>query len=356
VAVGVGVGGVEIGGAGVGAGAQTTLLSPARQPPAADRSVSSQRLYLSGTGPDEARGWEFRIDRGRGARQWRVIPVPSNWELQGFGSYTHGKQWWRPAEEAVYRTQFLAPPHFNGWRVELVFEGVMTDTEVLLNGRPAGGVHRGGFTRFAYDVSTMLWFHRPNLLEVRVAEASAEESVNRAEREADYWTFGGIYRPVYLEAHPPASITHVAVDARHDGQLTVEVDAVGLVAAEVRVQVESLEGEPVGDALNTPLATEGSTTIEGRLAGVEPWSAESPNPARSTDRLSHGATAARQGPLRQRQAGTSQRGEPSLALAGERPVGAGGGQPPRCRADPVDEHERRAHRSQSARLRLSRGL
>jgi hypothetical protein len=206
-----------------------------------------------------------------------VIPVPSNWELQGFGSYTHGKQWWRPAEEAVYRTQFLAPPHFNGWRVELVFEGVMTDTEVLLNGRPAGGVHRGGFTRFAYDVSTMLWFHRPNLLEVRVAEASAEESVNRAEREADYWTFGGIYRPVYLEAHPPASITHVAVDARHDGQLTVEVDAVGLVAAEVRVQVESLEGEPVGDALNTPLATEGSTTIEGRLAGVEPWSAESPN-------------------------------------------------------------------------------
>ena len=28
----------------------------------------------------------------------------------------------------------------------------------------------------------------------------ADESVNNAERLADYWVFGGIFRPVYLEA------------------------------------------------------------------------------------------------------------------------------------------------------------
>ena len=239
-------------------------------------SVDSERLYLSGTEPDDARAWEFRIDSGRRAGEWRVIPVPSNWELQGYGRYAHGKDWWRPAETAHYRTHFRAPPHFRERRVELVFEGVMTDAEVRLNGRPAGPAHRGGFTRFAYDVSTLLRYDRPNLLEVWVAEASAEPSVNRAEREADYWVFGGIYRPVYLEAHPAASITHLGVDARHDGRLAVEVDSVGRGTAELRLQVETLAGEPVGDPLTEPVA--GATTrIEGQIEGVAPWSAESPN-------------------------------------------------------------------------------
>ena len=265
---------------GVVAEHHSLLMPPAAGP------VESERLYLSGSGPNDPRGWEFRIDSGRGARQWRVIPVPSNWELQGYGRYTHGKDWWRPAETAVYRTRFVVPERppedarqrrrLRQRRVELVFEGVMTDAEVLLNGRSVGDVHRGGFTRFAYDVSNLLRYDRPNLLEVRVAEASADASVNRAEREADYWIFGGIYRPVYLEIHPAASITQLSVDARHDGQLAVDVESVGRVAAEVRLQVETLEGEPVGDSLTAPVVAEG-TRIEARIDGVAPWSAESPN-------------------------------------------------------------------------------
>ena len=242
----------------------------------ADAALESDRLYLSGTGPDAPRDWEFRIDSGRRARRWGVIPVPSNWELQGYGRYTHGKDWWRPSERSIYRTQFVAPPRLRHRRVELVFEGVMTDAEVRLNGRPVGEAHRGGFTRFAYDVSIMLRFDRPNLLEVRVAESSADVSVDRAERDADYWTFGGIYRPVYLESHPPSSITRLSVDARHDGRLAVEVDSVGPVAAEVRLQVETLEGEQVGEVLMAPVGTEGAR-IEGQVDGVAPWSAESPN-------------------------------------------------------------------------------
>ena len=239
-------------------------------------AIESERLYLSGTGPEAPASWEFRIDSGRGAGGWRVIPVPANWELAGFGRYTHGKHWWRPAESAVYRTRFVTPRRFAGRRVELVFEGVMTDAEVRLNGRPVGEPHHGGFTRFAYDVSSMLFSHMPNVLEVRVSEESAEASVNRAEREADYWTFGGIYRPVYLEIHPPASITHAAVDARHDGRLAVRLETVGPVTARVRASVETLDGEPLGKPLEAALS--GTTTrLEGRVEGVVPWSAESPN-------------------------------------------------------------------------------
>ena len=239
-------------------------------------AVESERLYLSGSGPEAPRGWEFRIDSGRGARQWRVISVPSNWELEGYGRYTHGKQWWQPAEKAVYRTRFAAPRRFRGRRVELVFEGVMTDAEALLNGRPVGAAHRGGYTRFAWDVSALLAYGRENVLEVRVAEGSADASVNRAEREADYWTFGGIYRPVYLEAHPAASIAHLAVDARHDGRLAVRLEVAGQAATEVRLAVESLAGEPVGGVLTAAVGPGGTARVEGLVEGAAPWSAEHP--------------------------------------------------------------------------------
>ncbi len=263
-----GVAGTKVGG--------TPVSTEVDLTPVGVSPVESERFLLSGSGPDDARLWEFRIDSGRGAGDWRVIPVPSNWELEGFGRYTHGKQWWRPAERAVYRTRFQAPRRFAGRRVELVFEGVMTDAEVWLNGRPVGAVHQGGFTRFAYDVSRMLWHHLPNVLEVRVAEASADPSVDRAERAADYWVFGGIYRPVYLEVHPPASIAYAAVDARHDGSLAVDLEIAGPVAAVARAQVETLAGEAVGDALSAP-AGAGPARLEGRVDGVLPWSSESPN-------------------------------------------------------------------------------
>ena len=66
-------------------------------------------------------------------------------------------------------------------------------------------------------MTKLLKFDGPNMLEVTVAKHSANESVNRAERTADYWVFGGIYRPVYLEAVPQEFIDRVAIDAQADG-------------------------------------------------------------------------------------------------------------------------------------------
>ena len=53
-------------------------------------------------------------------------------------------------------------------------------------------------------------------MEVTVKKQSADKSVNAAERRADWWLFGGIYRPVYLTAKPRTQIEHIAVDARAD--------------------------------------------------------------------------------------------------------------------------------------------
>ena len=93
----------------------------------------------------------------------------------------------------------------------------MTDTEVKINGRTAGEMHQGGFYCFEYDITKLLKYGQNNLLEVTVHKSSSNESIDNAEQKADFWVYGGIYRPVWLEALPKEHIDRVAIDAKADG-------------------------------------------------------------------------------------------------------------------------------------------
>ena len=56
-------------------------------------TVSAQQtetMYLSGTGSDNTVDWEFFVTDGRKSGEWTTIPVPSNWEQFGFGTYNYG--------------------------------------------------------------------------------------------------------------------------------------------------------------------------------------------------------------------------------------------------------------------------
>ena len=99
----------------------------------------------------------------------------------------------------------------------------MTDTQVKINGKSAGEMHQGAFYRFKYDISKILKYGQSNLLEVDVAKHSSNESINRAERQADFWIFGGIFRPVFLEVLPKNHIRRLAVDAKADGSFKLKL-------------------------------------------------------------------------------------------------------------------------------------
>ncbi len=264
------------------------LLALALAAAPAAGTIESERLYLSGTGHGDAVEWEFFCTEGRKSGIWTTIPVPSQWELEGFGRYNYGHDEKKSREEGRYRHRFRVPDAWRGRRVELVFEGVMTDALVEVNGTPAGPEHRGGFYRFRYDVGELLRYGDDNLLEVRVRKHSADGSVNRAERQADYWVFGGIYRPVTLEASPREGISRLAVDARHDGALEVQVvlhgragpglDGPGLDGpGRLTARIETLAGEPVGQTLAVAVGPgAASAELEGTIRGAAPWSAETP--------------------------------------------------------------------------------
>lgn len=248
-----------------------------------------ERIYLSGTGTDYTRTWEFYCSKGQNSGKWKSIEVPSCWELQGFGEYTYGRYYTikgaKPSDETgIYRYRFLTPDCEKNDRIKLFFDGVMTDAEVWVNGKSAGQIHQGAFYRFSYDITSLLKAEGENLLEVKVAKQSANKSVNAAERRADWWLYGGIYRPVWLEVVPDVSMEHFILDARADGSLRASVRMAG--NAEGHVLAVSIRGLKDGKPLRTlqgkeqvscPLATSGRETgFTCKWSDVKVWNIEAP--------------------------------------------------------------------------------
>ena len=253
------------------------LVGVFTQRASAQQVQATEALYLSGIDKDHRVDWQFMCTDGSRSGQWMTIAVPSCWELEGFGHYNYGHD--RPPhhEQGIYRTRFTLPQQWNDKRIFIVFEGVMTDAEVRVNGQSAGSVHQGAFYRFKYDITRLVNRQQENQLEVIVSKESANKSVNEAERRADYWIFGGIFRPVYLEAQPEAFIDHVAIDARHTGELQADVwvDAVKKEPYTVDVAILDDKGNRVEQSQPVALAKD-SARVFLRIDHPKAWSSETP--------------------------------------------------------------------------------
>ena len=241
-------------------------------------------VFLSGKDAARTVEWDFYCTEGRNSGKWTKIPVPSNWELEGYGSYNYGHDWRNEEREVakehgLYKHEFEAPREWKGKTVNIVFDGSMTDTEVKINGKRAGEIHQGAFYRFKYDISDLLKYGRTNLLEVDVAKHSANESVNKAERQADFWIFGGIFRPVFLELLPETHMKRTAIDAEADGTFRSFV-----VLNESKndytlaVELFDLNGNKIGRKVESPVA-KGTTEkwISGKFEGIKSWNPEWPH-------------------------------------------------------------------------------
>jgi len=257
--------------------------------------AQAERIYLSGKGPEDAKLWDFKVSDGRKAGEWHKLPVPSNWEQHGFGLYDYGyrQEHGKYNESGIYRTTFTIPEKYaEGYFVRLVFEGSMTMTTVRIDGKLIGEPNQGGYNYFSYPI--LAHKHRfaevgkEHTLEVEVAELPLNESLDRAERNADYWVFGGIYRPVYLEILPSNFIDRMAIHASHDGSLEVEVFTQMYGAAyhkkpkswvdELRLQVLDGEGNPFGPEVVRSLPKVAAVTrAEMAFDDVKLWSPEYPN-------------------------------------------------------------------------------
>ena len=257
--------------------ASAAVLLPAQD-------VHTQRVYLSGHGCDDMVQWDFRCSDGANSGVWTKIGVPSCWELQGFGTYQYGMRFYGKIapegiadEEGQYRYEFKLPKEWEGRQIELVFEAAMTECVAFINGRKAGNAHQGGFSPFRLDVSDRIFCgDKVNKLEVTVQKESKTNSqTNLAERRADYWNFGGLIRPVYVESRPANNITRVAVDARMDGTLSADVYLNhALPGARLQTTILDEKGRKVAQS-ETPVRSD-VAKVQMRAEGVRLWTAETP--------------------------------------------------------------------------------
>lgn len=244
-----------------------------------------QIQFLSGTDAAHTVQWDFYCTAGRNSGEWKKIQVPSCWELQGFGNYNYGRDYKTNGknarfydEKGMYKYQFKVPASWKGKLVNIVFDGSMTDTELMINGKSAGAIHQGAFYRFKYDISSLLYFDKPNTLEVTVSKMSADASVNNAERLADYWIFGGIFRPVFLEATPKQHIDYVGIDAKHDGQFSMQVWQKGLAQNAFVITTIADENKKIINTVKTPvLKTDENIIVNTLVQNPKQWTSETPS-------------------------------------------------------------------------------
>jgi hypothetical protein len=244
-----------------------------------------QIQYLSGKGSDHTVAWEFYCTGGRNSGYWTRIQVPSCWEQQGFGTYNYGRDYktygrnFRFADEkGHYKYSFTVPASWKGKEVSIVFEGSMTDTDVKINGKPAGATHRGAFYRFKYNITDKLNYGAKNLLEVTVSKMSSEPTVNNAERLADYWVFGGIFRPVWLEAVNKEFIDYVGIDAKDDGTFALQVNTRNInMANNVVADILDSKGIKVGSVSGKLKKNDSTIILKAHVDKPLQWTSESPH-------------------------------------------------------------------------------
>jgi hypothetical protein len=234
--------------------------------------------FLSGHGKDDAIPWKFLCTSGAQSGYWTNLVVPSNWELHGFGTLNYHRDLTNAFNErGLYEHEFSVPKAWRGKRIFLVFDGVMTDTSAKLNGQSVGPIHQGGYYQFKYEITSLVKFGVQNKLEVAVAKHSANTSVNGAERTGDYWMYGGIFRPVYLEAEPQQFIERVATNAKADGNFSMEVFLNNIISAdEIVAQIQTLNGKIVGKPFSGHVLGQ-NVLLQTQIASPKSWNAETPN-------------------------------------------------------------------------------
>ncbi len=150
-------------------------------------------------------GWRYADGPQAGAESpafddaaWAGVRLPHTWNADdAFDKrtpYRRGEGW--------YRREFALRPGQCGKRLFAYFEGANQVAEVFLNGRSLG-VHVGGYTAFAFDLTPHIRCDASNVLAVRVDNRHDQDI---PPLNADFTFYGGIYRDVWLVATDPVHI------------------------------------------------------------------------------------------------------------------------------------------------------
>jgi beta-galactosidase len=276
-----------------------TLLQFADREGALTRDPDNSPFYLSLNG-DWRFSWVGRpADAPSGFHQlqygdesWDMIPVPSNWEVEGYGVPLYREAGVLPGPPGFvdpsdnpagsYRRWFELPERWEGLQVFLHFASVGSAVQVWVNGQEVG-YSQGSKVPTEFNVTPFLQSGR-NLVAVRVWRWSDGSYLE----DVDFWRLSGIERDVFLHAVPDLHLRDFFFSSTLDNSLnaTAELDLelrnLATVMRTTQVRIELLD--PAGKSV---VSNSREVTVEGGaseaisytmpIEAPKLWTAETPN-------------------------------------------------------------------------------
>lgn len=153
-------------------------------------------------------GWKFAkgspfeaMNMSHDDSDWETVNIPHTWNDKDGDDEEPGMY----RGPAWYRRHLHVDETQKGRRAILYFEGANQEVQVYLNGQYVGE-HKGGYTRFCFDITSKLRHGQENVFAIRVDNSY---NPNIPPLSADFTFYGGIYRDVYLMFTNPV---HLAVN------------------------------------------------------------------------------------------------------------------------------------------------
>ena len=138
-----------------------------------------------------------------------------------------------------YRRYFTLDQSYEGKKLQLQFEGVMTDSDVYLNGEKIY-TRNGGYVGFTVDITDKVKLGEENVLALRVSnEDNPNTPPGKPDANLDFHYYGGIYRDVRLIASEKTYVTDaLAADEVAGGGIFVTYPEVSKEQAKVHVKTQ----------------------------------------------------------------------------------------------------------------------
>ncbi len=176
--------------------------------------------------------WRFQLTTNKEAykkdfndKDWEVVSIPHTWNDQDATDETPG--YFRG--EGWYRKNTFIGNQAKDKVVYLYFEGANQVTDVYINEHFVGQ-HKGGYTRFSFDITPYIQTDAYNSIAIRV-DNSHNELIPPL--DADFTFFGGIYRDIYLQIE---NQIHLSLNDKSSGGVYITTPHVSNEKAEVSVK------------------------------------------------------------------------------------------------------------------------
>ncbi|MDE3251798.1 MAG: DUF4981 domain-containing protein [Bacteroidota bacterium] len=221
-------------------------------------------------------------------KEWKTIPVPGNWELNGFGIpiytnivYPFPKN--PPfidhhfAPVGTYRKKITVPENWTGKQILLHFGSVTGAMYVYLNGKEVG-FSKASKTPAEFDITP--WVHSgDNTLALQVFRWHDGSYLE----DQDFWRLTGIERDVYLEATNRESIIDMDLRAgldktyvNGDFSAKIAIRNPGRQKLSVSVALFDEQQQKVYSTIVSAPNQNGVVNIHAVLPDIKTWSAETP--------------------------------------------------------------------------------